>query len=130
VKVTPAHDLNDFEIGRRHRLPMPSILDQGAVLSKTGTRFDGMDRFTAREAVGEELRAQGRVVAQKRPYLHSVGHCSRCDTVVEPRLSLQWFVRVEPLACAAGDAVRDGRVTIHPRELEKRYFDWVDNMHD
>jgi valyl-tRNA synthetase len=130
VKVTPAHDPNDFEIGRRHSLPMPSIMDQRAVISTTGTCFDEMDRFAAREAVGEELRAQGRVVASKRPYLHSVGHCSRCDTVVEPRLSMQWFVRVEPLARAAGDAVRDGRVTLHPKELEKRYFDWVEDMHD
>lgn len=130
VKVTPAHDPNDFEIGRRHGLPMPSILDEGANVVNTGTRFDGMDRFTAREAVREELRAQGRIVAEKRPYLHSVGHCSRCDTVVEPRLSLQWFVRVAPLARAAAEAVRDGRTTIHPKELEKRYFDWVDNMHD
>jgi valyl-tRNA synthetase len=130
VKVTPAHDPNDFEIGRRHGLPMPSILDESAAVVNTGTRFDGMDRFVAREAVREELRAQGRIVAEKRPYLHSVGHCSRCDTVVEPRLSLQWFVRVGPLARAAGDAVRDGRTTVHPKELEKRYFDWVDNMHD
>jgi valyl-tRNA synthetase len=102
VKVTPAHDPNDFEIGDRHSLPVLSIMDQGAVICGTGTGFDGMDRFTAREAVCEELRAQGRVVARKRPYLHSVGHCSRCDTVVEPRLSMQWFVRVEPLARAAG----------------------------
>jgi valyl-tRNA synthetase len=130
VKVTPAHDPNDFEIGRRHDLAMPSVMDEGAVIANTGTRFDGVDRFAAREAVREELRAQGRIVAEKRPYVHSVGHCSRCDTVVEPRLSKQWFVKVEPLARAAGDAVRDGRVTVHPKELEKRYFDWVDNMHD
>jgi valyl-tRNA synthetase len=108
VKVTPAHDPNDFEIGRRHGLPMPSIMDEAAVITGSGTRFDGMDRFAAREAVREELRARGRIVAEKRPYVHAVGHCSRCDTVVEPRLSLQWFVRVEPLAKAAGDAVRRG----------------------
>lgn len=130
VKVTPAHDPNDFEIGRRHDLPMPSIMDEGAVIAGSGTRFDGMDRFAAREAVREELRAQGRIVAEKRPYVHAVGHCSRCDTVVEPRLSLQWFVKVEPLAKMAADAVRDGRTEIHPKELEKRFFDWVDNMHD
>src|SRR5687768_122077 len=98
VKTTPAHDPNDFEIGRRHGLPMPSIMNERAEIVGSGTRFDGMDRFEAREAVREELRAQGRVVAEKRPYLHSVGHCSRCDTVVEPRLSLQWFVKVGPLA--------------------------------
>jgi valyl-tRNA synthetase len=130
VKITPAHDPNDFEIGQRHDLPMPSILDESGVVTNSGTRFDGLDRFAARDAVREELRAQGRIVAEKRPYVHAVGHCSRCDTVVEPRLSLQWFVRVGPLAKAAGDAVRDGRTTIHPKELEKRFFDWVDNMHD
>ncbi len=130
VKVTPAHDPNDFEIGRRHGLAMPSIMDEDGRIAGSGTRFDGMDRFEAREAVREELAAQGRVVAEKRPHSHAVGHCSRCDTIVEPRLSLQWFVRVEPLAKAAGDAVRDGRVQVHPTELEPRWFGWVDNMHD
>jgi len=130
VKVTPAHDPNDFAIGQRHDLPMPVIMDEQGVIANTGTRFDGMDRFVAREAVREELRRQGRVVAEKRPHPHAIGHCSRCGTVVEPRLSLQWFVRVEPLAKAAGDAVRDGRVLIHPKEQEPRWFGWVDNMHD
>ena len=104
-------------------------MDERAVITAHGP-FEGLDRFEARPAVVAALREQGRIVAEKRPYVHSVGHCSRCDTVVEPRLSLQWFVKVEPLAKAAGDAVRDGRTTIHPPELAKRYFDWVDNMHD
>jgi valyl-tRNA synthetase len=129
VKVTPAHDPNDFEIGRRHQLPAITIMDERANIIVKGP-FEGLDRFEARPAVVAALRDQGRIVAEKRPYVHSVGHCSRCDTVVEPRLSLQWFVKVEPLARAAGDAVRDGRTTIHPPELAKRYFDWVDNMHD
>jgi valyl-tRNA synthetase len=129
VKVTPAHDPNDFEIGQRHHLPAITIMDERANIIAKGP-FEGLDRFEARPAVVAALRDQGRIVAEKRPYLHSVGHCSRCDTVVEPRLSLQWFVKVEPLAKAAGDAVRDGRTTIHPPELAKRYFDWVDNMHD
>ncbi|WP_027931678.1 valine--tRNA ligase [Amycolatopsis thermoflava] len=129
VKVTPAHDPNDFEIGRRHDLPMPTIMDERATITVPGP-FQGLDRFEARPAIVAALREQGRIVAEKRPYLHAVGHCSRCDTVVEPRLSLQWWVKVEPLARAAGDAVRDGRTKIHPPELEKRYFDWVDNMHD
>ena len=120
LKVTPGHDPNDFEIGRRHELPMPQIMDEAAAITNSGTEFDGLDRLEARYAVREELRKQGRIVAEKRPYVHAVGHCSRCDTVVEPRLSLQWFVRVEPLAKMAGDAVRDGRTTIHPKELEKR----------
>ncbi len=130
VKVTPAHDPNDVEIGRRHGLDAPTILDEGARIVDTGTRFDGMDRFEARAAVKAELDSQGRIVARKVPYVHAVGHCSRSDDVIEPRLSTQWFVKVEPLAKAAGDAVRQGRTTIHPPELAARYFDWVDNMHD
>src|SRR5438067_6585378 len=129
VKVTPAHEPNDFEIGRRHELPMLTIMDERATITAAGP-FEGLDRFEARPAVVAALREQGRIVAEKRPYLHSVGHCSRCDTVVEPRLSLQWFVKVATLAKAAGDAVRDGRVTLHPPAFAKRYFDWVDNMHD
>ncbi|WP_214325505.1 valine--tRNA ligase [Nonomuraea sediminis] len=129
VKVTPAHDPNDFEIGRRHSLPSITVMDERGIITAHGP-FQGLDRFEARPAVVAALRADGRIVAEKRPYLHSVGHCSRCKTVVEPRLSLQWFVQVAPLAKAAGDAVRDGRTVIHPPELAKRYFDWVDDMHD
>jgi valyl-tRNA synthetase len=129
--VTPAHDPNDFEIGRRHGLPLPSIMDESGVIAGTGTEFDGMDRFEARVAVREALRAQGRIVAEKRPYRHSVGHSSRAPyEPIEPRLSLQWFVKVAPLAKAAGDAVREGRVVVHPKELEPRWFAWVDNMYD
>ncbi|HUR74644.1 MAG TPA: valine--tRNA ligase [Sporichthya sp.] len=129
VKTTPAHDPNDFAIGQRHNLPSITIMDEAGTITAHGP-FQGMDRFEARPAVVAALRAEGRIVEEKRPYMHSVGHCSRCKTVVEPRLSLQWFVNVQPLAKAAGDAVRDGRVTIHPKELEPRWFAWVDNMHD
>ncbi|MBP2474184.1 valyl-tRNA synthetase [Crossiella equi] len=130
VKVTPAHDPNDFEIGKRHDLPMPTIMDEQGRIANSGTEFDGMDRFEARVAIREALRAQGRIVAEKRPYLHSVGHSSRSKEPIEPRLSLQWFVKVGPLAQAAGDAVREGKVAVHPPEMAKRYFDWVDNLHD
>ena len=130
VKVTGAHDPNDFEMATRHGIEMPIIMNINAVMEGSNTQFDGMDRFDARVAVVEELRKQGRVVAEKRPYMHSVGHCQRCETIVEPRLSKQWFVKVAPLAKAAGDAVRDGRVKIEPEELAPRYFDWIDNMHD
>lgn len=129
VKVTPAHDPNDFEIGKRHDLPFLTVLDERAVITVPGP-FQGLDRLEARSAIVAALRAEGRIVAEKRPYVHSVGHCSRCKTTIEPRLSLQWWVKVEPLAKAAGDAVRDGKVKIHPQEMEKRYFDWVDNLHD
>ena len=130
VKVTPAHDPNDFEIGVRHGLPMPSIMDERGRIADTGTRFDGMDRFEARVKVREELAAQGRIVAEKRPYLHSVGHSERSGEPIEPRLSLQWWVKVESMAKAAGDAVRNGDIVIHPKSLEPRWFAWVDDMHD
>lgn len=130
VKVTPAHDPNDFEIGIRHHLPMPSIMDTRGRIAGTGTRFDGMDRFEARVAVREALAAQGRIVEEKRPYLHSVGHSERSGEPIEPRLSLQWWVKVDTLAKAAGDAVRNGDTVIHPKSLEPRWFGWVDDMHD
>jgi valyl-tRNA synthetase len=129
VKVTPAHDPNDFEIGRRHDLPVLAVMDERGVITAPGP-FEGLDRFEARPAVVDALREDGRIVKEVRPYVHAVGHCSRCATTVEPRLSLQWFVSVAPLAKAAGDAVRDGRVQISPPELNARYFGWVDDMHD
>lgn len=129
VKVTPAHDPNDFEIGQRHGLPNLSVMDEHAVITAHGP-FQGLDRLEARSAIVGALRAEGRIVAEKRPYAHSVGHCSRCKTTIEPRLSMQWWVKVGPLAKEAGDAVRDGRVKIHPEDMSKRYFDWVDNLHD
>ena len=130
VKVTGAHDPNDFEMATRHGIEMPIIMNEHGVMEGSGTRFDGMDRFVARKEVVEELRKQGRIMGEKRPYVHAVGHCQRCDTTVEPRLSKQWFVRVAPLAKAAGDAVRNGQIKIEPEELSPRYFEWVDNMHD
>ncbi len=129
VKVTPAHDPNDFAIGRRHDLPSVTVMDERGVITVHGP-FEGLDRFEARYAIVAALREQGRIVSEKRPYVHSVGHCSRCKTTVEPRLSLQWWVKVGPLAEQAGEAVRDGRVRIHPADMSSRYFDWVDNMHD
>ena len=130
VKVTPAHDPNDFEIGLRHSLPMPTMLDTKARIADTGTVFDGLDRFEARVKVREALAEQGRIVAEKRPYTHSVGHSERSGEVIEPRLSLQWWVKVEALAKHASDAVRNGDTLIHPPSLEPRWFAWVDNMHD
>ena len=130
VKVTPAHDPNDFEIGMRHNLAMPSMMDERGRIADTGTQFDGMDRFEARVKVREALAEQGRIVAEKRPYLHSVGHSERSGEPIEPRLSLQWWVNVESMAKAAGDAVRDGDIVIHPKSLEPRWFGWVDDMHD
>ena len=130
VKITPAHDPNDFAIGQRHSLPMITIMDTTAHIEGTGTRFDGLDRFAARVAVREALAEQGRIVKEIRPYVHSVGHSERAGEPIEPRLSMQWWVNVESLAKAAGDAVRDGDTVIHPASQEPRWFDWVDDMHD
>jgi valyl-tRNA synthetase len=130
VKVTAAHDPNDFEMAMRHNVPFVVIMNEHGVMAGTGTEFDGMDRFDARVAVVAKLKEMGRLVAEKRPYIHAVGHCSRCDTTVEPRLSKQWFVKVAPLAKASADAVRSGEVKIEPEALSPRYFEWVDNMHD
>ena len=129
VKVTPAHDPNDFAIGQRHGLEAPLIMDERGVITAHGP-FQGLDRFEARAAIASALRAEGRIVAEERPYMHAVGHCERCDTAVEPRLSKQWFVKVERMAKLAGDAVRNGETKIYPPEMEKRYFSWVDNLMD
>jgi valyl-tRNA synthetase len=130
VKVTAAHDPNDFEMAVRHNIPFVVIMNEHGVMAGTGTEFDGLDRFDARVAVVAKLRELGRIVAEKRPYVHAVGHCSRCDTTVEPRLSKQWFVKVAPMAKASADAVRNGQVKIEPAERAPRSFEWVVNMHD
>ncbi|WP_425292254.1 valine--tRNA ligase [Corynebacterium mayonis] len=130
VKITPAHDPNDYEMGLRHDLEMPIIMDEKGRIADTGTRFDGMSREEARVAVREALAEQGRIVKEVRPYVHSVGHSERSGEPIEPRLSLQWFVKVSELARMSAEAVRQGDTVIHPQSMEKRYFDWVDNMHD
>lgn len=130
VKITPAHDPNDYALGQRHGLEMPTIMDSKGRIAGTGTEFDGMDRFEARVKIREALAAQGRIVAEKRPYVHSVGHSERSGEPIEPRLSMQWWVKVEELAAMSGAAVREGDTVIHPTSAEPRYFEWVDDMHD
>ncbi|HCG3009436.1 TPA: valine--tRNA ligase [Corynebacterium striatum] len=130
VKITPAHDPNDYQMGLRHNLDMPTIMDSTGHIANTGTKFDGLTREEARVAIREALAEQGRIVKEIRPYVHSVGHSERSGEPVEPRLSLQWFVAVEKLAKYSGDAVREGDTKIHPTSLEPRYFEWVDDMHD
>ena len=130
VKITPAHDPNDYALGLRHDLDMPTIMDATGRIAGTGTRFDGLTREEARVKVREALAEQGRIVKEVRPYLHSVGHSERSGEAIEPRLSLQWFVKVDELAAMAGDAIREGDTTVHPKSMEPRYFEWVDNMHD
>jgi len=130
VKITPAHDPNDYAMGTRHNLEMPTVIDTTGHIANTGTRFDGLTREEARVEIREALREQGRIVKEIRPYVHSVGHSERSGEPIEPRLSLQWFVDVAKMAKASGDAVREGDTTLHPQSLEPRYFEWVDDMHD
>ncbi len=131
VKVTPAHDPTDFEIGQRHGLPAVNIFDKEAVVNENGGAFAGLDRYAARDAVRDALRADGAIEAEERPYMHSVGHCDRCDTEVEPWLSEQWFVAMTELVAPAIDAVRSGRTRFVPTQpFTKQYLDWLTNIRD
>jgi valyl-tRNA synthetase len=131
VKVTPAHDPNDFEIGQRHNLPMPVIMAPDARMEgdRVPERFRGLDRFDARAAIVAELRERG-ALTQTKEIEHAVRHCYRCDTIVEPRLSDQWFVRMKPLADRALDAYRQGYVRILPERYEKVYENWLEGIRD
>ena len=129
VKITPAHDPNDFEVARRHQLPSVRVIDESGAMTVEAGAFSGMDRFAARAAVLEKLRAENLVVKEE-PYLHNVGHCYRCRTVVEPSESIQWFVKTKPLAEPAIKAVRSGETRIVPAAWEKTYFEWMENIRD
>jgi len=129
VKVTPAHDPLDFEIGERHNLEPIKVIDTDANITKAGGRFHGMDRYEAREAIRYQLKEEGYLV-KVEDHHHSVGHCSRCGTVVEPMLSLQWFVKVGPLVGPAIDAVKNGESRFIPKRWEKNYFHWMENLRD
>jgi len=129
VKVTPAHDPLDFEIGLRHDLEQIIVIDTEANITQAGGPYFGMDRFEAREAVRSKLRELG-LIEKVEEHPHSVGHCSRCHTVIEPLLSLQWFVKVQPLVGPAIDAIRSGDVTFHPKRWENSYFHWMENLRD
>jgi valyl-tRNA synthetase len=129
VKVTPAHDPLDFQIGQRHGLPQINILNEDGTINENGGRFRGLDRFKAREAVVEALQSQG-LLAGVEPHLHQVGHCYRSGDVVEPYLSLQWFVRMRHLADRAIAATREGRVKFHPERWTDDYLQWLENVRD
>ncbi|MEN8238023.1 MAG: valine--tRNA ligase [Actinomycetota bacterium] len=129
VKVTPAHDPLDFEIGQRHDLEQIIVIDTEALITQAGGPYFGMDRFEAREAVRSKLR-ELNLIDKIEEHPHSVGHCSRCHTVIEPLLSLQWFVGVQDLVGPAIDAVRAGDTTFHPRRWENSYFSWMENLRD
>jgi valyl-tRNA synthetase len=136
VKITPAHDANDFEVGRRHNLPMPVIIDERGIVrevtdahGRVPAAVDGLDRFAAREKIVAMLKESGALV-KVQPHQHAVRHCYRCDTVVEPRLSDQWFVKMEPLARPALQAVRDGAIRVLPERWEAVYIQWLENIRD
>jgi valyl-tRNA synthetase len=129
VKVTPAHDPNDFEIGKRHGLEEINIFEDDASLNSNARIYAGMDRYTARKKILEDLEARG-YLAGKSIHISSIGNCSRCGTTVEPGISLQWFVSMKKLAAPAIEAVKDGRVKIIPAKWEKIYFDWMENIRD
>ena len=129
LKVTPAHDLNDFEISKRHDLPALNIMDMNGVMNDEAGKYAGLDRFACRKKIVADLKELG-LLEGIEDYQHGVGHCYRCHTVVEPALSRQWFVSVKTLAAEAIKAVEDGRVKIHPRSWEKTYFEWMRNIRD
>ena len=129
VKITPAHDPNDFEVGRRAHLPMEVVLTEDAKITDNYPKYAGMDRYEARKAIVEDLRAGG-YLAEIEDLTHEVGTCYRCGTTIEPMVSLQWFVKMEPLAKPAIEAVRDGRIKFVPERFDKNYFHWMENTQD
>jgi valyl-tRNA synthetase len=129
VKVTPAHDPNDFECGQRHKLGFVSIFDEKGVVTAEGGPFAGLDRFEARKQIKAKIKALGLERGSKA-HVHAIGHCQRCHTVVEPMLSTQWFVKMEPLAKPAIEAVEQGKTRFVPESWSKTYFHWMNNIRD
>ena len=130
VKVTPAHDPNDFLIGAKHELPQINVMNgDGTMNEDAGAKYAGMDRFACRKAVIEDLEREG-LLGTTQEHAHTVGHCQRCDTIVEPYLSDQWFVRMEPLARPAIQAVREGKLRFYPDRWTKVYLNWLENIRD
>ena len=129
VKITPAHDPNDFEVGRRQHLPLEVCLTPDAKITDNYPKYAGMDRYEARKAIVEDLRAGG-YLCEIEDLKHEVGTCYRCGTTIEPMVSLQWFVKMEPLAKPAIECVRDGRIKFVPERFDKNYFHWMENTQD
>lgn len=129
VKITPAHDPNDFEVGLRHNLEVINVLTPDAKITDDYPKYAGMDRYEARKAIVEDLKAEGALV-EIEDYSHNVGTCYRCGTTVEPRVSKQWFVKMKPLAGPAIDAVKNGDTRFIPQRFEKVYFHWLENIRD
>ena len=129
VKITPAHDPNDFEVGKRHNLPEINVLNDDATINKNGGKYEGMDRYEARKLMVKELEEQGLLV-KVVPHSHNVGTHDRCNTTVEPMVKQQWFVKMDELIQPAVKAVKNGDITLLPERMEKIYFNWTDNIRD
>ena len=129
VKVTPAHDPNDFALGQRHHLPSINVMDDTAHINDQGGKYAGLDRFVARKEIVADLEAQG-LLAGIKDHVNNIGHCDRCKTIVEPRLSLQWFIKIQPLADKAIAAVKEGHIKFTPEMYAKTYLNWMENIHD
>ncbi|MDP7620138.1 MAG: valine--tRNA ligase, partial [Dehalococcoidia bacterium] len=129
LKITPAHDPNDFEIGKRHGLDVIDVMNPDGTMNDQAGPYEGTDRFEARDRIVEQLESEG-LLDHVEPYANRVGHCYRCSTIVEPRVSIQWFVDTPPLAQPAAEAVRDGRIRIVPERFAATYLNWMDNIRD
>lgn len=129
VKITPAHDPNDFEVGLRHQLPVLTVMTEDGHINEHGGVYQGLDRYVARKQIVKDLEAAG-LLAKIEPHKHNVGTCYRCQNVVEPRVSLQWFVKMKPLAEPAIKAVREGQTDFVPERFDKTYFNWMENIRD
>ena len=129
VKITPAHDPNDFEVGKRHNLPEINIMNDDATINKNGGKFEGLDRYEARKQIVKELDEMGLLV-RIEDYSHNVGTHDRCKTTIEPLIKKQWFVKMDELIKPAADAVRNGEIQLIPSRMEKTYYNWTDNIRD
>ena len=129
VKVTPAHDPNDFALGQRHNLPSINVMDSTGHINAEGGAYAGLDRYAARKKIVQDLEER-KLLGAVKDYTNNVGHCDRCKTVVEPRLSTQWFVKIQPLADRAIEAVEKGYIRFTPEQYGKTYFEWMRNIHD
>ena len=129
LKITPAHDPNDFEIGNTHHLERIKVIDENGMMNDLAGPYQGMDRFECRERIIEDLK-MGDLLEKIEPYQNAIGHCYRCKTMIEPLLSKQWFVKTGPLAREASQAVREGKTKIFPANWEGVYFEWMDNIKD
>lgn len=129
VKITPAHDKNDYEVGKRHNLEIINILNEDATINENGGEYEGQDRFEARKNIVARLKEEGYLVKEEK-YTHNVGTCYRCHSSIEPYYSNQWFVKMEDMARPAIDAVKSGKIKFVPKRFEKQFFNWMENIED